>query len=144
MPYDEHWLRDVLARGEVRLVGSGVAGNRGRESADTPGPGPGPGQAIARPHFSEKAFMQAVQREALANNYLFYHTFDSRRSAPGFVDCVLAKPGRPLLCWELKAADGLVTIAQQRWLDVLQHVTHVEAGVYRPEDWNTMVERLRG
>jgi len=136
MPYDDRWLREVLAKGDVRLVGSGVAGNRARESADTPD--------IARPHLSERAFMQAVRREALANNYLFYHTFDSRRSAPGFVDCVLAKTGRPMLCWELKTTDGIVTLAQQRWVDVLQQVTGVEAGVVRPEDWESLMERLRG
>jgi hypothetical protein len=80
----------------------------------------------------------------LANQYYFYHTFDSRRSAPGFVDCVLAKPGRALLCWELKTAEGVLTLAQQRWIEVLGQVTHVEAGVWRPEAWESMVARLRG
>jgi hypothetical protein len=124
MIYDERWLADVLARGQVRLV----------DGAPPVGP----------PAISERAFMQALRREALANDYLFYHTFDSRRSAPGFIDCVLARPGKPLLCWELKTADGVVTLAQQRWLEVLGQVTHVEAGVWRPEDWESMVARLRG
>jgi hypothetical protein len=136
MPFDEAWLADVLARGQVRVVGSGGAGDRGRESADTPG--------RVRPHVSERAFMQAVRREALAGGWLFYHTFDSRRSAPGFVDCVLAKPGRPLLCWELKTADGIVTLAQQRWLEVLGQVAGVETGVVRPEDWSSLVATLKG
>jgi hypothetical protein len=126
MPYDERWLADVLAKGQVRVVG-------GRAPVGS-----------APPQISERSFMQAVRREALANGYLFFHTFDSRRSAPGFVDCVLAKPGRPLLMWELKTADGVVTLAQQRWLDVLAQVTQVEAGVVRPEDWGGLVEKLRG
>jgi hypothetical protein len=96
------------------------------------------------PTVSERAFMQAVRREALAGGWLFYHTFDSRRSAPGFCDVVCAKPGRPLWCWELKTTDGLVSLAQQRWLEVLQQVTGVEAGVVRPEDMPALVERLRG
>jgi hypothetical protein len=119
----------------ARAVGSGVAGDRALHGSATP--------AIARPPLSERAFMQAVRREALANKYYFYHTFDSRRSAPGFIDCVLAKPGRPLLCWELKTADGVLTLAQQRWIDVLQQVTHVEAGVYHPEAWEEICTRLR-
>jgi hypothetical protein len=124
MPFDDAWLRDVLARGAVRLVGGSAP--------------PVP------PAITERAFMQAVRREALAGGWMLYHTFDSRRSAPGFVDCVLAKPGRPLLCWELKTTDGIITLAQQRWLEVLGQVTHVEAGVWRPEEMPRMVARLRG
>lgn len=127
-----------------REPGSGVAGNRGRESADTPGSGSRPEQAIARPHLSERAFMQALRREALAGGWMFYHTFDSRRSAPGFCDVVCAKPGRPLLMMELKTADGVVSLAQQRWVEVLQQVTGVEAGVYRPEDMEEICRVLRG
>lgn len=92
---------------------------------------------------SERAFMQAIRREALAGGWLFYHTFDSRRSAPGFVDCVLAKPGRPLLLAELKIPGGVVTLAQQRWLDVLGQVERTEACVWVPEAWGEIVERLR-
>src|SRR5262245_42571902 len=49
------------------------------------------------PHtpISERAFLQAIRREALAHDWLFYHTFDSRKSDPGFCDCVIAKPGKP-------------------------------------------------
>jgi hypothetical protein len=95
------------------------------------------------PPISERAFMQAVRREALAQNYLFYHTFDSRRSAPGFVDAVLAKPGRPLLLAELKVPGGVVSLAQQRWLAVLEQTTHVEAHLWTPSQWREIVERLR-
>jgi hypothetical protein len=136
MPFDERWLADVLARGQVRVVGGGEETTRGGGDAATRG-------GAGTPAISERSFMQAIRREALAHGYLFYHTFDSRKSAPGFVDCVLAKPGRPLLMWELKTADGIVTLAQQRWVDVLSTVTSVEAGVYRPEDWETLVARLR-
>jgi hypothetical protein len=100
--------------------------------------------APVAPPISERAFMQAVRREALAQHYLFYHTFDSRRSAPGFVDCVCAKPGRPLILAELKVPGGVVTLAQQRWLAVLGQVAGVEAHLWFPEDWSEIVERLRG
>jgi hypothetical protein len=95
------------------------------------------------PALSERAFMQAVRREAVAEGWLFYHTFDSRRSAPGFVDCVMAKPGKPLLMWEVKVPGGVVTLAQQRWLAVLGQVTHVEAGVWTPDQWDTIRAKLR-
>lgn len=98
----------------------------------------------AVPAVSERAFMQAIRREALANNYMFYHTFDSRRSAPGFVDAVLAKPGKPLMLAELKVPGGVVSLAQQRWLAVLGQVTGVEAHLWMPSDWPAIVERLRG
>src|SRR5262245_14470002 len=93
---------------------------------------------------TERAFMQAVRREALAHGWLFYHTFDSRRSAPGFVDCVLAKAGYPIVFSELKTATGVVTIEQQRWLDTLRQVTGVECYLWRPDDIAQIVEKLRG
>lgn len=95
------------------------------------------------PALTERAFMQAVRRAAVAEGWLFYHTFDSRRSAPGFVDCVMAKPGKPLLMWELKVPGGVVTLAQQRWLAVLGQVTHVEAGIWRHDQWDELVAWLR-
>jgi hypothetical protein len=106
--------------------GSGVAGRRGLDGGATPG--------IARPHLSERAFMQALRREALAGGWLFYHTFDSRRSAPGFFDCVCAKPGYPLVLSELKTATGIITIEQQRWHDTVRQATGVECYIWRPED----------
>jgi len=89
----------------------------------------------AAPAITERSFMQAMRREALRHNWLFYHTFDSRRSAPGFVDCVIAKPGRPLLMAELKVPGGVVTLAQQRWLEVLGQVDGVEAHLWTPDEW---------
>lgn len=50
----------------------------------------------------------------------FYHTWDSRKSAPGFVDCVIAIPtqGRTIFA-ELKTQKGAPTIEQRHWLDAL-------------------------
>src|SRR5262245_22848890 len=93
---------------------------------------------------SERAFMQAVRREALAHGWLFYHTFDSRRSAPGFVDCVLAKAGRPIILSELKTATGVVTIEQQRWHDTVAQASGVECYLWRPDDMAAIVATLRG
>jgi hypothetical protein len=124
MTYDERGLEGVLARGQVRVVG-GMPERR-------------------QPPISERAFMQAVRREALANNYMFYHTFDSRRSAPGFFDCVLAKPGYPLVLAELKTETGIITIEQKRWYDTVVQATGVECYLWRPDDMEDICRVLRG
>jgi hypothetical protein len=94
------------------------------------------------PAVSERAFMQAVRKEALAAGWLFYHTFDARKSAPGFFDCVLAKPGHPLVLSELKTATGIVTLEQQRWYDTVRQATGVECYLWRPENMAEIVEIL--
>jgi hypothetical protein len=129
MPYDDRWLADVLARGDVRLVG---------------------GQAPAGPPaVSEAAFQAAVVRVAKSCGWAAMHVHDSRRSPAGFPDLVLVRPPSATqpgtaLFWELKSADGVVTLAQAHWLRLLCQVTRVEADVWRPEEMATMVERLRG
>jgi hypothetical protein len=123
MPFDDAWLRDVLARGAVRLVGGSAP--------------PAP------PAITEAAFQSAVVRVAKSYGWAVMHVHDSRRSPAGFPDLLCVRD-HVCLAWELKSIDGVVTLAQQRWLEVLGQVTHVEAGVYRPEDMPTMVERLRG
>lgn len=135
MPYDERWLAGVLAKGQVRLVGSGAAGDRGRESADTPG--------RVRPHVSERVFQAAVVRVAKSCGWAAMHVHDSRRSPAGFPDLILVRDNVQL-CWELKSADGVVTLAQAHWLRLLCQVTRVEADVWRPEEMAMMIERLQG
>jgi len=38
----------------------------------------------------------------------------------------------------------VLTLQQAHWLRLLSAVTQVEAGMYRPEAWDSMVARLRG
>jgi hypothetical protein len=61
-----------------------------------------------------------------------YHTYDSRKSEPGFPDEVLAGR-RQMLFRELKRQGKNPTAAQQAWLDRLQALGH-DVGVWRPED----------
>lgn len=72
-----------------------------------------------------------------------YHTFDSRRSAPGFPD-VMAVRGSRLLAVELKRESGRVTAEQQAWLDALA-LAGVEVHTWRPSDMSSglIEERLR-
>jgi len=137
MPFDERWLADVLARGQVRVVGSGGAGERRKESADTPG--------LVRPHVSEKAFMAAVVRLARQEGWLAYHVHDSRRSLPGYPDLTLVHPQRHVALWaELKVPGGVLTLQQMHWLHALGQVERTEASLWTPEDWPGIEETLKG
>lgn len=94
---------------------------------------------------SEKTLMQNVIDMARALGYLAYHTFDSRRSAPGFPDIIAVGYDR-LIAIECKREREQPTPAQETWLDELAFVPGVECYVIRPSDWlSGEVERiLRG
>jgi hypothetical protein len=124
MPFDDRWLSDLLARGDVRLVG-------GTAHLEPP------------PLLSEAAFQSAVRRVAKGYGWSVMHVHDSRRSPSGFPDLLCVRD-HVCLAWELKSAEGIVTLQQAHWLRLLSAVTQVEAGVYRPEEMAQMVERLRG
>lgn len=69
-----------------------------------------------------------------------YHTHDSRRSQPGFPDLTIV--GRDVEFWELKSPEGKLTPDQREWIDALL-AAGCHAGVYRPQDWDLMMGRLR-
>lgn len=80
---------------------------------------------------TEKAFQVIVVELATTFGYRIFHTFDSRRSAPGFPDLVLV---RDRVIWaELKSDTGQVSAAQQKWLDALQ-LAGQEVHLWRPKD----------
>lgn len=90
----------------------------------------------------EHALQARVRRLALESGWLCYHTHDARRSAPGFPDLVLCRPGG-LLFTELKTTTGKLTREQAVWLDVLgRSVPGVEAHLWRPGDWEIIYARL--
>ncbi len=98
-------------------------------------------------HISEKDFQQQVITLARQCNWLVYHTFDSRRSAPGFPDLVMAHRtdhSRPIIFAELKKEDGRLSTYQKAWLAALKafdHSDEVVVRVWRPSDWDE-IERL--
>jgi hypothetical protein len=63
--------------------------------------------------------------------WLVYHTADSRRSAPGFPDCVFVR--ERVLFAELKTDTGRLTYAQRRWLTMLEKAGQ-EVYTWRPKD----------
>lgn len=69
-----------------------------------------------------------------------YHTIPDL-DAQGFPDCVFLRQGR-LVFAELKSATGRVTESQYRWLDALHGVFGVDVYIWRPADWDAVVEVL--
>ena len=69
-----------------------------------------------------------------------YHTYDSRRSAPGWPDLVLLRGGVALFR-ELKLDKGRLTAAQVEWIEALRGAG-LDASVWRPRDWETICAEL--
>lgn len=91
---------------------------------------------------SEKDFQAAVVHLAKLNGWMVYHTFDSRRSVPGFPDLFLLRDGIAY-AWELKRESDTAqpTPAQVEWLNALAEIPgfgHECVRVFRPSDWPTI------
>jgi hypothetical protein len=90
---------------------------------------------------SEKEFQGQVLHLARLCGWRVYHTFDSRRSAPGFPDLVLVRA--PVVVFaELKAEEGSVRPEQRDWLAVLGGCERVEVALWRPSSWPEIEEAL--
>lgn len=132
-------LARVLQQPGYRLVGDipskapgeSVGASRGKDDSGV--------EAV-----SERVFMERLRRLVVEDlGYLWYHTYSSKKSTPGWPDCVMVPPaGGPCWIWELKAAGGQVSPAQRRWLEALQRVTRIDARVVRPQDWSLCLDLL--
>ena len=106
---------------------------------------------------TEGEFQQQVEGLAKLLSWRFYHTRDSRRSNAGFPDLVMVRRNR-LIFAELKtdAKSSQPTAAQAEWLSSLRVVAEyaqlartdpslrpIEVCVWRPSDWDGIVETLR-
>ena len=127
------------------------------------------GREIIDRAMSEKQWQSQVIQAAKAHGWLYYHTYDSRRSKEGFPDLVLVRSPR-LIFAELKTETGEVSAEQQVWLDELRksheitvgefsvacercgelHVGEIaakadvaEVYVWRPSDWDEVEETLK-
>lgn len=90
------------------------------------------------PAVTEKAFQAQVLGLARLSGWRCYHTFDSRKSAPGFPDLVLCRPPKVFFI-ELKTEKGTLRPEQRDWLDALGRCEGVGARLWRPSDW-TQIE----
>jgi len=76
---------------------------------------------------------------------LFYHTYSSKRSTPGWPDTAIIHPdGGVLHLWELKATGGTESGAQKRWRYALERVARVDSAIYWPDDWPNIINSLQG
>lgn len=92
---------------------------------------------------TEKAWQQQVVEILEWHGWTTYHTFDSRRSDPGFPDLVAirARDGDHLVA-ELKRQTGVMTSDQLRW-HALFLAAGVDAYVWRPADVDKVITRAR-
>lgn len=91
---------------------------------------------------SEKDFQASVIAAAELYGWMSYHTHDSRRSEPGFVDLVLVHPGRRLVKFrELKTYTGRITLDQKKWLNALE-AAGADVGVWRPAELDSIIDEL--
>lgn len=93
------------------------------------------------PRLTERAFQERVVSLARSLGWLVYHSYDSRRSQPGFPDLVLVRADR-LIFAELKQCKGQLTQAQEEWLLALA-VTRAEIHLWRPRHWDVIIEVLK-
>ncbi len=90
-------------------------------------------------HLTEAQLQEMVVARATALGWLVYHTYDSRRSASGFPDLVLARDGVVVFA-ELKSEKGRITENQRVWAQAFgEGYTEGVAGEYcyflwRPSD----------
>ena len=90
---------------------------------------------------TEADFQAKVLELAKVCGWLAYHTFDSRRSQPGFPDLVLVRPPQ-IVFVELKSARGAVRYEQAVWIAALSACTDVTTRLWRPADWDDLVTTL--
>lgn len=91
----------------------------------------------------EASFQQQIIDAAHYAGWLVYHTYDSRRSAPGFPDLVLAHVERGVAFLELKKQGGRPTDEQKHWIETLTKAGH-RATVLWPEDLDWLLKFLNG
>ena len=104
----------------------------------------------------EEALQSAILQYARLRGWRCYHTYDSRRSAPGFPDLCMVRRGYVVFA-ELKSEKGRLTDAQKDWQRDLDRVMFNAADaadqlyldgappvvrnyVWRPADWPERVQ----
>lgn len=84
--------------------------------------------------WGEKQLQAQVVQLAKVQGWMCYHTWDSRRSEPGWPDLAMVHPERGFILRELKAEKGRVSKAQHTWLHQLIAADQ-DAAIWRPRDW---------
>ena len=90
---------------------------------------------------SDKELQSTVLDILRWEGWMTYHTFDSRRSNPGFPDVVAVKASR-ILFIEFKSEKGKIREEQIEWLDALS-ITHVDVHLVRPSTQDAFLEEVK-
>lgn len=93
-------------------------------------------------YLREDAWQRQVIELAQLAGWRIYHTWSSLHSPSGFPDLVCVRPPRIVMI-ELKSERGRISRPQQEWLTALERCPGVEAYVWRPRDWEAVVEILQ-
>lgn len=88
---------------------------------------------------TERQFQSQIIMVAKQSGWEVYHTYDSRRSAPGFPDLVLVRDR--VLFRELKTDTGRVSKAQANWGNALT-AAGADFKVWRPRDLKSIIKEL--
>ncbi len=91
---------------------------------------------------THKDFRQQVVDLARLCGWKCAFTWTSIHSPAGFPDLVLARPPRVLFA-ELKSEKREPTEAQAEWLDILRACPGVEVYLWKPPDFDHIVQILR-
>ena len=101
---------------------------------------------------SEAGFQQAIVELAYRLGWRVQHSraiqtrngrwMTAIQGHNGFPDIVLAHPKHGVLIAELKTARGRLGADQLLWRDALE--PHIEYHLWRPSDWDDIVNRLKG
>ena len=90
---------------------------------------------------TEKQWMAKVVAAAEEMRWKTYHTYDSRKSEPGFPDLVLVRRDDRVIYAELKSQTGKLTPAQDIWRQYLLSAG-AEYHIWRPSDWDAVIDTL--
>ena len=92
--------------------------------------------------WTEKRFQAHVLELAALFGWLAYHTYDSRRSAPGYPDLTLVHAERRRIIFaELKTDRGRLTEAQREWANAIA-AAGGEYRLWKPKDWSEIAFTL--
>ena len=95
-----------------------------------------------RIELTEKQFEAQVKHLAYLFRWKYYHTWRSIHSPAGFPDCVMIRDKRIVVA-ELKSEKGKVTLLQEGWLEAFRATGMAEAYLWKPSDFEKIVELLR-
>lgn len=96
-----------------------------------------------KPKITHKKYQQQVADLAKLNGWAVQFWWRSFHSAPGFLDLVLAHPLKKRVIFaEIKIPPDTLSKHQQEWFDVWGQIPFVERYVWKPDDWDAIVEIL--